>query len=114
MANMTFWNKTEDLIFPAGFSTAEDYKAQNPWTVHGKVVIEKVRGTVVGLHSFSVLCENFKIPDDLDDDAALEEINHAVSTQKFEQQAAMEKNAAKPADTERIAAALEYQNLMNL
>lgn len=107
MAKMMFWDKQSDLIFPAGFSTAANYLTQHPEAQHGKVVVEIKRGVTVGMHSFGTLCDIYKVPEELDDDAALTYIEQQIA----EQHRQAEEAAQQPTAEERIAAAMEFQNL---
>lgn len=110
MAKLSFWDKQSDLLFPQGFATAEQCLSENPWMGRGKTVLETVRGVTVGMHSFGVLCDNFSVPEDLDDDTALA----YIETQIAEQRRQAEEAAQQPTAEERIAAAMEFQNLTSI
>lgn len=110
MAKLLFWDKQSDLLFPQGFKTARQCLSENPWMEHGKTVLEIVRGVTVGIHSFGVLCGNYDVPEDLDDDAALAYIEAQIAEQRRQ----AEEAAQQPTAEERIAAAMEFQNLTSI
>lgn len=110
MAKLNFWDKKSDMQFPAGFYTAEEYMRKEPWTRLGQVVVEVQRGVTIGVYNFGVLCNNYQVPENLDDDAALTYIQQQIDEQRRQ----AEEAAQQPTAEERIAAAMEFQNLSSL
>lgn len=104
----TLWNKQDPLTLAEGTLTPEEVMSHKyfGFTRSGAVVINKVRGVVTEIHSLAVLANNYDIPEDLSDEAALAAI---IAAQEAEQNAEPE-----PSAEERIAAAMEFQNLMSL
>lgn len=107
MAKLAFWDKQTDLTFPAGFRTAKDYLMEHPEFQNCKVVVGVSRGVTLSVDKLGTLCDVYGVPEELDDEAALAYIENQIA----EQQRQAEEASRQPTAEERIAAAMEFQNL---
>lgn len=112
MSKYVFWNKQDTVYTPSGEEfTAEQWKDRYKWTKIPSVKVVMSGGIFNGgfIAEFNQFKDYYKkqgvtITDDMTDDQVLE----AVET--FENQPV----EAEPTAEERIAAALEFQNLNSL
>lgn len=111
MSKYKIWDKQEPLYNDKRKYTAEEYLAENPWLeIPGtKLIISTKPMNLMAAMEFEQTKELYKnigaaITDDMTDDQVL------AAIQEFED---TPREAEVSAD-ERIAAALEFQNLMSL
>ncbi len=104
--NLTIWDHATSLKLPDGKTySKEEIEAKYPIQADGVTVLEWVSTNIVGgIDNLETLKNVFSIDSALSDEAALAAIIE-VKTNPLE---------ADPTAEERIAAALEYQNLTSL
>lgn len=118
MSHYVFWDKQSDIYTPGvdrngkGHWTAAEYIAQKaPWAANPNVKILVADGLINGacFMEFNATKEHYKsmgaaITDGMSDVDALAAIEDFISNPP----------AAEPSAEERIAAAMEYQNIMSV
>lgn len=112
MSKYVFWNKQDTVYTPSGEEfTAEQWKNRYKWTKIPSVKVVMSGGIFNGgfIAEFNQFKDHYKrqgatITDDMTDDQVLEAVE-TWETQPVE---------AEPTAEERIAAALEFQNLNSL
>ena len=109
------WNKTDDIYTPAGPKlTAEQWIAKYGWAVAPNTVVVVSAGSINGalideLSQMKARCEQRGAT--FDEGLSNEQLLDAIEAFEDEQNKPVE---AEPTAEERIAAALEYQNLLSL
>ena len=107
---LQIWNKTDNLVLADGKRRTPEEVYNEPgfgWARYADTVLIDVQGGItVAIENLAILCDIYGIDTKLSAKDALAAILDAKQLQKQ----AME----NPSDTERIAAALEFANLLNM
>lgn len=105
MVKYEFYDHKRNLTLPNGKQlTPEEAGVQYPLTLRTDCVIDVSMGLDGGIYILPQLRAMYEIDPNLDDATALAAVNTAVNTVK----------ETEPTAEERIAAALEFQNLMSM
>lgn len=106
------YSLNDTYIAPAGtVMDGESVKKDFP-AVTKVTFIVQTDGTgemMYGMYTLSSMRTRYKIDASLGEDAAIKAIEDAMNAEQI----AMEQNSSQPSAEERIAAAMEYQNIMS-
>ena len=104
----SIWNKQDNLNLAEGNLSPEQVMNHPSFafTRGTPVVINTVRGRVTEIHSLAVLADAYNIPEELSDEDALVFFVNALEAER--------NKVPEPTAEERIAAAMEFQNIMSL
>lgn len=107
MNKLVIWDKKTSLIYNNGVEkTAEEVIQDYPVTKYGTTIIEYIGDSpvMVGFWDIGSLKKTYNLPDDLTDEETIKAAENAINNPP----------APIASPEERIAAALEFQNLMSL
>ena len=109
MKKLVIYDKKTTYMYPSGVvATPEKVKSDYPASEHFTFVIEtNARQEVIyGFYNLSSLRDSYNIDDELSDEEAVSIIEEIMN--------APEEVSYEPTAEERIASALEFQNLMSM
>lgn len=110
MKKLLIYDRKTTFMYPSGkVATPEVVKADYPACEHFTFVIEtnQRKEVIYGFYNLSGLRDSYDIDDSLSDEEAIAQIEEIMNTPE-------EVVEGEPSAEERIAAALEYQNMMSM
>lgn len=117
MKRYAFWDKRSDIITPSGaVFSAEQWKQKFPAAALESITVVCAAGEINGalFSTLGQMKQTYEIKGcDFSACTSNQEILQAIEDFEDAEQAAASAAAAEPTAEERIAAALEYQNLMS-
>ena len=102
------WNKQDSLILPNGkVCTPEEVYQDYPWARFAETVIIGINGGITSsIDNLSILCDAHDVVELESGEDTLLAIKNKIENDKLK--------ALEPTAEERIASAMEFQNLMSL